>query len=163
MQPPAAAISKRAILSVRMAPFGSPKKRKGRCPLTPELPYLTHISEIICGRFLLNDLACFSFRSAAAAEPVQQSLQKNLNPHRGSGQADIDEGQIESGNKNGGYFFAQRVQSFCREPAMKWVTGAARARFLAAFARSKAVPPEAGAFMTCVTPSRRWPCKTAWA
>ena len=49
--------------------------------------------------FLLNDLACFSFRSAAAAEPVQQSLQKNLNPHRGSGQADIDEGQIESGNK----------------------------------------------------------------
>ena len=32
---------------------------------------------------------------------------------------------------------------------MKWVTGAARARFLAAFARSKAVPPEAGAFMTC--------------
>ena len=50
MQPPAAAISKRAILSVRMAPFGSPKKRKGRCPLTPELPYLTHISEIICGR-----------------------------------------------------------------------------------------------------------------
>ena len=99
--------------------------------------------------FLLNDLACFSFRSAAAAEPVQQSLQKNLNPHRGSGQADIDEGQIESGNKNGGYFFAQRVQSFCREPAMKWVTGAARARFLAAFARSKAVPPEAGASMTC--------------
>ena len=66
--------------------------------------------------FLLNDLACFSFRSAAAAEPVQQSLQKNLNPHRGSGQADIDEGQSESGNKNGGYFFAQRVQSFCREP-----------------------------------------------
>ena len=48
--------------------------------------------------FLLNDLACFSFRSAAAAEPVQQSLQKNF-PHRGSGQADIDEGQIESGNK----------------------------------------------------------------
>ena len=112
--------------------------------------------------FLLNDLACFSFRSAAAAEPVQQSLQKNLNPHRGSGQADIDEGQIESGNKNGGYFFAQRVQSFCREPAMKWVTGAARARFLAAFARSKAVPPEAEASMTCVTPSRPWPCKTAW-
>ena len=33
---------------------------------------------------------------------------------------------------------------------MKWVTGAARARFLAAFARSKAVPPEAGASMTCV-------------
>ena len=32
---------------------------------------------------------------------------------------------------------------------MKWVTGAARARFLAAFARSKAAPPEAGAFMTC--------------
>ncbi len=32
---------------------------------------------------------------------------------------------------------------------MKWVTGAARARFLAAFARSKAVPPEAGASMTC--------------
>ena len=29
--------------------------------------------------------------------------------------------------------------------------GAARARFLAAFARSKAVPPEAGAFMTCAT------------
>ncbi|MFQ9141813.1 MAG: tyrosine-type recombinase/integrase [Oscillospiraceae bacterium] len=29
------------------------------------------------------------------------------------------------------------MQSFCREPAMKWVTGAARARFLAAFARSK--------------------------
>ena len=28
---------------------------------------------------------------------------------------------------------------------MKWVTGAARARFLAAFERSKAVPPEAGA------------------
>ncbi len=71
----------------------------------------------MCLIFLLNDLACFSFRSAAAAEPVQQSLQKNLNPHRGSGQADIDEGQIESGNKNGGYFFAQRVQSFCREPA----------------------------------------------
>ena len=114
----------------------------------------------MCLIFLLNDLACFSFRSAAAAEPVQQSLQKNLNPHRGSGQADIDEGQIESGNKNGGYFFAQRVQSFCREHAMKWVTGAARARFLAAFARSKAVPPEAGASMTCVTPSRRWPCKT---
>ena len=45
---------------------------------------------------------------------------------------------------------------------MKWVTGAARARFLAAFARSKAVPPEAGASMTCATPSRRWPCKTAW-
>ena len=112
--------------------------------------------------FLLNDLACFSFRSAAAAEPVQQSLQKNLNPHRGSGQADIDEGQIESGNKNGGYFFAQRVQSFCREPAMKWVTGVARARFLAAFARSKAVTPEAGASMTCATPSRPWPCKTAW-
>ena len=103
----------------------------------------------MCLIFLLNDLACFSFRSAAAAEPVQQSLQKNLNPHRGSGQADIDEGQIESGIKNGGYFFAQRVQSFCREPAMKWVTGAARARFLAAFARSKAVPPEAGASMTC--------------
>ena len=40
--------------------------------------------------------------------------------------------------------------------------GAARARFLAAFARSKAVPPEAGAFMTCATPLRRWPCKTAW-
>ena len=53
----------------------------------------------MCLIFLLNDLACFSFRSAAAAEPVQQSLQKNLNPHRGSGQADIDEGQIESGNK----------------------------------------------------------------
>ena len=105
----------------------------------------------MCLIFLLNDLACFSFRSAAAAEPVQQSLQKNLNPHRGSGQADIDEGQIESGNKNGGYFFAQRVQSFCRESAMKWVTGAARARFLAAFARSKAVPPEAGASMTCAT------------
>lgn len=34
---------------------------------------------------------------------------------------------------------------------MKWVTGAARARFLAAFARSKAVPPEAGAFMTSAT------------
>ena len=116
----------------------------------------------MCLIFLLNDLACFSFRSAAAAEPVQQSLQKNLNPHRGSGQADIDEGQIESGNKNGGYFFAQRVQSFCREPAMKWVTDAARARFLADFARSKAVPPEAGASMTSVTPSRRWPCKTAW-
>ena len=116
----------------------------------------------MCLIFLLNDLACFSFRSAAAAEPVQQSLQKNLNPHRGSGQADIDEGQIESGNKNGGYFFAQRVQSFCREPAMKWVTGAARARFLAAFARSKAVPPEAGASMTCAIPSRPWPCKTAW-
>ena len=105
----------------------------------------------MCLIFLLNDLACFSFRSAAAAEPVQQSLQKNLNPHRGSGQADIDEGQIESGNKNGGYFFAQRVQSFCREPAMKWVTGAARARFLAAFARSKAVPPEAGASMISAT------------
>ena len=53
----------------------------------------------MCLIFLLNDLARFSFRSAAAAEPVQQSLQKNLNPHRGSGQADIDEGQIESGNK----------------------------------------------------------------
>ena len=53
----------------------------------------------MCLIFLLNDLACFSFRSAAAAEPVQQSLQKNLNPHRGSGQADIDEGQIEIGNK----------------------------------------------------------------
>ena len=116
----------------------------------------------MCLIFLLNDLACFSFRSAAAAEPVQQSLQKNLNPHRGSGQADIDEGQIESGNKNGGYFFAQRVQSFCRESAMKWVTGAARARFLAAFARSKAVPPEAGAFMTCATLSQRWRSKTAW-
>ena len=45
---------------------------------------------------------------------------------------------------------------------MKWVTGAARARFLAAFARSKAVPPEAGAFMTCATPSQRWPCRTAY-
>ena len=52
----------------------------------------------MCLIFLLNDLACFSFRSAAAAEPVQQSLQKNF-PHRGSDQADIDEGQIESGNK----------------------------------------------------------------
>ena len=45
---------------------------------------------------------------------------------------------------------------------MKWVTGAARARFLAAFGRSKAVPPEAGAFMTSVTPSQPWHCKTAW-
>ena len=115
----------------------------------------------MCLIFLLNDLACFSFSSAAAAEPVQQSLQKNLNPHRGSGQADIDEGQIESGNKNGGYFFAQRVQSFCHEPAMKWVTGAARARFLAAFGRSKAVPPEAGAFMTSVTPSQPEPSDRA--
>ena len=78
MQPPAAAISKRAILSVRMAPFGSPKKRKGRCPLTPELPYLTHISEIICGRFLLNDLACFSFRSAAAAQLVRSAEAKTV-------------------------------------------------------------------------------------
>ena len=112
--------------------------------------------------FLLNDLACFSFRSAAAAMLVREPLQKASKPYKGSGQADIDEGQIESGNKNGGHFFAQRVQSFCREPAMKWVTGVARARFLAAFARSKAVPPEAGAFMTCATLSQRWRSKTAW-
>ena len=62
----------------------------------------------MCLIFLLNDLACFSFHSAAAAEPVQQSLQKNLNPHRGSGQADIDEGQIESGNKKWRGFFHGR-------------------------------------------------------
>ena len=55
----------------------------------------------MCLIFLLNDLACFSFRSAAAAEPVQQSLQKNLNPHRGSGQADI---AIKSGAAGGGSF-----------------------------------------------------------
>ena len=140
------------------------KKPKGLAPKT-----VRNIHQMIGSAYNLampriarRILACFSFRSAAAAEPVQQSLQKNLNPHRGSGQADIDEGQIESGNKNGGYFFAQRVQSFCREPAMKWVTGAARARFLAAFARSKAVPPEAGAFMTSVTHSQPWRCKTVW-
>ena len=45
---------------------------------------------------------------------------------------------------------------------MKWVTGAAHARFLAAFARSKAVPPEAGASTTSATPSQRWHCKTEW-
>ena len=67
--------------------------------MTPELLILNHHLSNRVFDFLLNDLACFSFRSAAAAEPVQQSLQKNLNPHRGSGQADIDEGQIESGNK----------------------------------------------------------------
>ena len=140
------------------------KKPKGLAPKT-----VRNIHQMIGSAYNLampriarRILACFSFRSAAAAEPVQQSLQKNLNPHRGSGQADIDEGQIESGNKNGGYFFAQRVQSFCREPAMKWVTGAARARFLAAFARSKAVPPEAGASMISVIPSRPWPSRTAW-
>ena len=112
--------------------------------------------------FLLNDLACFSFRSAAAAEPVQQSLQKNVNPHRGSGQADIDEGQIESGNKKWRVFLCVARAVVLSRACNEVGHGAARARFLAAFARSKAVPPEAGAFMTCATPSRRWPCKTAW-
>ncbi len=56
-----------------MAPFVFPKKRKGRCPLTPELPYLTHISGIVCGRFLLNDPVYFSFRSAAAAQVVRSN------------------------------------------------------------------------------------------
>ena len=53
----------------------------------------------MCLIFLLNDLACFSFRSAAAAMLVREPLQKASKPYKGSGQADIDEGQIESGNK----------------------------------------------------------------
>ncbi len=66
MQPPAAAISKRAIFSVRMAPF-APQETQGALPLTPELPNFTHILGIVCGCFLRNDSVCFSFRSAAAA------------------------------------------------------------------------------------------------
>ena len=104
--------------------------------------------------FLLNDLSCSSFRSAANAYLVRAA---NNFPHRCCGDGTrllassfVTSQQSGSGykkhikskaaTKNGRQFFAQRVQSFCREPAMKWVTGAARARFLAAFARSKAVP-----------------------
>ena len=50
--------------------------------------------------FLLSDLACFSFRSAAAAILVREPLQKASKPYEGSGQADIDAGQVESCNEN---------------------------------------------------------------
>ena len=50
--------------------------------------------------FLLNDLACFSFRSAAAAILVREPLQKASKPYKGSSQADIDAGQVESRSKN---------------------------------------------------------------
>ena len=50
--------------------------------------------------FLLNDLVCFSFRSAAAAMLVREPLQKASKPYKGSGQADIDAGQVESRSKN---------------------------------------------------------------
>ena len=50
--------------------------------------------------FLLNDLTCFSFRSAAAAMLVREPLQKASKPHKGSGQADIGAGQVESRSKN---------------------------------------------------------------
>ena len=50
--------------------------------------------------FLLSDLACFSFRSAAAAILVREPLQKASKPYKCSGQADIDAGQVESCNEN---------------------------------------------------------------
>ena len=67
--------------------------------MTPELLILNHhlsnrVFDFSSERFgvLLFPLSrCCGASTAVAA--------KNLNPHRGSGQADIDEGQIESGNK----------------------------------------------------------------
>ena len=50
--------------------------------------------------FLLNDLTCFSFRSVAAAILVREPLQKASKPYKGSSQADIDAGQVESRSKN---------------------------------------------------------------
>ena len=72
---------------------------RGCRPLTPELLILNHhlsnrVFDFSSERFgvLLFPLSrCCGASTAVAA--------KKLNPHRGSGQADIDEGQIESGNK----------------------------------------------------------------
>ena len=50
--------------------------------------------------FLLNDLTCFSFRSVAAVILVREPLQKASKPYKGSSQADIDAGQVESRSKN---------------------------------------------------------------
>ena len=72
---------------------------RGCRPLTPELLILNHhlsnrVFDFSSERFgvLLFPLSRCCGASTAVAS-------KNLNPHRGSGQADIDEGQIESGNK----------------------------------------------------------------
>ena len=41
---------------------------------------------------------------------VREPLQKASKPYKGSGQADIDAGQVESRSKIGRHSFAQRVQ-----------------------------------------------------
>ena len=112
--------------------------------------------------FLLNDLACFSFRSAAAAEPVQQSLQKNF-PHRGSCQADIDEGQIESGNKKWQVFLCAARAVVLSRACNEVGHGRSPCAFSRRFCAVKSGAAGGGSFHDLrPTPSQPWPCKTAW-
>ena len=58
--------------TVENSPFETPRERKGLTPLDPRTAHIKLPSQQPCVRFfLLNDLACSSFRSAAAAEVVR--------------------------------------------------------------------------------------------
>ena len=65
MQPPAAAISKRAILSVRMAPL-DPPETQGALPMTPELRNSAYLLGIVCGRLSSGTI----WRASLSARPL---------------------------------------------------------------------------------------------
>ena len=106
-------------LPQRTTPLEPQENARGCRPLPPNRQCQTIFQRPYIGVFLLNDLVCFSFRSAAAAMLVRKPLQKASKPYKGSGQADIDAGQVESCNKNWQAFLCTaRAVSAVHERAM---------------------------------------------
>ena len=87
-------------LPQRTTPLEPQENARGGRPMTPRRQSQAIFQRPQVRVFLLNDLTCFSFRSAAAAMLVREPLQKASKPYKGSGQADIDAGQVKSRSKN---------------------------------------------------------------
>ena len=74
------------------------RRRFGAFPLTPELPMFL-FQQLYVSVYLLNDLTCFSFRSAAAAVLVRTAVKNFSRNPTAERQRPQGASQIESGNK----------------------------------------------------------------
>ena len=74
------------------------RRRFGAFPLTPELPMFL-FQQLYVSVYLLNDLTCFSFRSAAAAVLVRAAVKNFFRNPTAERLRPQGASQIESGNK----------------------------------------------------------------